>query len=139
MEQAIFAAGRSEDLQRNIDQIPGVVQSAVGYTGGITENPTYEDVTSQQTGHAEAVWVEYDTSKLTYETLVRQFFDFHDPTQLDRQEQNVGKQYRSAIFYTTDEQKEIAERVCDEVQAGVPAKIVTEITMAGPFYRTSAF
>jgi methionine-S-sulfoxide reductase len=135
MEQAIFAAGCFWGVQFYFDQVPGVIQTIVGYTGGALENPTYEEVITHTTGHAEAVWLEYDASKVAYETLVRQFFRMHDPTQLNRQGPDIGDSYRSAIFYVTDEQKEIAERVLNELQPKFAGKIVTEITEAGPFYR----
>jgi methionine-S-sulfoxide reductase len=139
MEQALFAAGCFWGVQYYFDQVPGVTQTIVGYTGGTTENPTYDDVLTHETGHAEAVWIEYDVSKVTFETLVRQFFRMHDPTQLDRQGPDVGDNYRSAIFYITDEQREVAERVRDELQAKFDGKIVTEITPAGPFYRAEKY
>ncbi|MEJ0073105.1 MAG: peptide-methionine (S)-S-oxide reductase MsrA [Candidatus Saccharibacteria bacterium] len=113
--------------------------TTVGYTGGTTENPTYEEVCTHTTGHAEATLIEFDTSKVTYETLVRQFFRMHDPTQLNRQGPDVGDSYRSAIFYVTDEQKEMAEKVKAELQPKFGGKIVTEITMAGPFYRAEEY
>jgi methionine-S-sulfoxide reductase len=139
MEQAIFAAGCFWGVQFYFDEVPGVTGTTVGYTGGTTEDPTYEDVLTHTTGHAEAVMVEFDASKVSYETLVRQFFRLHDPTQLNRQGPDVGDNYRSAIFYVTDEQKEIAERVKDELQQKFDGKIVTEITPAGPFYRAEEY
>lgn len=139
MEQAIFAAGCFWGVQYYFDQVPGVTQTLVGYTGGTTENPTYEEVVSHTTGHAEAVWIEYDASQVDYKTLVKQFFRMHDPTQLNRQGPDVGENYRSAIFYVTDEQKVIAEQVRDELQPKFNGKIVTEITPAGPFYRAEGY
>jgi methionine-S-sulfoxide reductase len=139
MEQAIFAAGCFWGVQYYFDQIPGVTQTIVGYTGGLIENPTYEDVLTHTTGHAEAIWIEYDVSKVDYETLVRQFFHMHDPTQLDRQGPDVGDNYRSAIFYITDEQREIASRIEAELQSKYDDKIVTEITEAKPFYHAEQY
>lgn len=139
MEQAIFAAGCFWGVQYYFDQVPGVTGTTVGYTGGTTENPTYEDVLTHTTGHAEAVHLEFDTSKVSYEMLVRHFFRLHDPTQLNRQGPDVGDNYRSAIFYVTDEQKEIAEKVKDGLQARYDDRIVTEITLAGPFYRAEEY
>jgi methionine-S-sulfoxide reductase len=139
MEQAIFAAGCFWGVQDYFDQIPGVTGTTVGYTGGTTENPTYEEVCTHTTGHAEAVLLEFDTGKVSYETLVRQFFYMHDPTQLNRQGPDVGDSYRSAIFYVTDEQKEIAEKVIAELQPKYDEKIVTEVAMAGPFYRAEEY
>jgi methionine-S-sulfoxide reductase len=139
MEQAIFAAGCFWGVQYYFDQIPGVMQTIVGFTGGTTENPVWDEVNMHTTGHAEAVWMEYDAAKVSYGTLVKQFFRMHNPTQLNRQGPDMGDNYRSAIFYTTDEQRETAERVKDELQPKFDSKIVTEITQAGPFYRAEEF
>lgn len=139
MQQAIFAAGCFWGVQYYFDQVPGVTGTTVGYTGGTIEDPTYEDVCSHTTGHAEAVLLEFDADKVSYETLVRQFFRMHDPTQLNRQGPDVGDNYRSAIFYVTDEQKEIAEKVLEELQPKYGQPIVTEITPAGPFYRAEDY
>lgn len=134
MEQIIFGAGCFWGVQFYFDQVPGVVKTTVGYSGGETENPTYEEVCSHTTGHAEVVWIEYDPKKVSFETLCRHFFRMHDPTQLDRQGPDVGENYRSCIFYVTDEQKEIAEKVCAEAQKDWDKPIVTVIEQAGPFY-----
>lgn len=139
MEQAIFAAGCFWGVQDYFDQIPGVTGTTVGYTGGTLENPTYEDVISHTTGHAEALLIEFDASKVSYETLVRQFFHMHDPTQLNRQGPDVGENYRSAIYYVTDDQKEIAEKVIADLQPKYDGKIVTEVTPVGPFYRAEEY
>jgi peptide-methionine (S)-S-oxide reductase len=139
MEQAIFAAGCFWGVQFYFDQVPGVTQTIVGYTGGSTENPTWDEVNTHTTGHAEATWVEFDPHTVSYETLVRQFFRMHNPTQLNRQGPDVGDNYRSAIFYITDEQKEVAQWVREELQPKFDGKIVTEITQAGPFYRAEEF
>lgn len=139
MQQAIFAAGCFWGVQFYFDQVPGVTATTVGYTGGTTEDPTYEEVCTHTTGHAEAVLAEFDTSKVTYETVVRQFFHMHDPTQLDRQGPDVGDSYRSAIFYVTDEQKQTAEKVKAELLTSFKEPIVTEITPAGPFYRAEEY
>lgn len=134
VNKAIFAAGCFWGVQYYFDQVPGVVKSMVGYTGGRTEQPSYEDVCYRDTGHAEAVLLEFDPKQIDYKTLVRQFFRMHDPTQLNRQGPDVGDQYRSAIFYFDDEQKTIAEAVRDEVQANLDQPIVTEISPAATFY-----
>jgi methionine-S-sulfoxide reductase len=139
MDQAIFAAGCFWGVQYYFDQVPGVHMTTVGYSGGTLEEPTYEEVISHTTGHAEAVLVEFDPRQVSYETLVRQFFRLHDPTQLNRQGPDVGDNYRSAIFYLTDEQKEIAERVRDELAPQYDEPIVTEITPAGPFYQAEDY
>ncbi len=135
MQQAIFAAGCFWGVQYYLDQIPGIKKTLVGYTGGQTENPTYEEVSAHGTGHAEAVWVEYDPAKVQYETLVRHFFRLHDPTQFDRQGPDVGDNYRSAIFYLNERQLASAEKIRDEVQPTLKDPIVTQIVPAGPFYR----
>jgi len=134
MEQTIFAAGCFWGVQFYFDQVPGVVKTTVGYTGGHTENPTYEQVCTHGTGHAEVTLVEFDPEKISFETLVKQFFRMHDPTQLNRQGPDVGDQYRSAIFYFNDEQKEIAEKVKKDLQPNFDKPIVTEITKATKFY-----
>ncbi len=139
MEQAIFAAGCFWGVQYYYDQVPGVTGTTVGYIGGTTENPSYEDVCSHTTGHAEAVLLEYDASKIDFEALVRHFFRLHDPTQLNRQGPDIGDSYRSAIFYVTDNQKEIAERVKLELAPNYKDPIVTEITSAEPFYRAEEY
>ncbi|MDB5688104.1 MAG: Peptide methionine sulfoxide reductase MsrA [Rhizorhabdus sp.] len=139
MEEAIFAAGCFWGVQYYFDQIPGVTGTTVGYSGGTTEDPTYEEVCSHGTGHAEAVMVEFDTSILSFEDLTRHFFRLHDPTQLNRQGPDVGDQYRSAIFYVSESQKETAERVRDELQPQFDDPIVTVIEPVGPFYRAEEY
>ena len=139
MEQAIFAAGCFWGVQFYFDQVPGVVETKVGYTGGETENPTYEEVCSHKTGHAEAVWIEFDPHKVSYETLVRHFFRLHDPTQLNRQGPNIGNDYRSAIFYLNEGQQKVAEKVRDAIQADFDKPIVTEITLSGRFYQAEPY
>jgi len=139
MEQAIFAAGCFWGVQYYFDQVPGVVATTAGYTGGTTEDPTYEEVCSHTTGHAEAVQVEFDTSQISFEALCKHFFRLHDPTQLDRQGPDVGDQYRSALYYFSDEQKAIAEAVMQEVQKDYKDPIVTEIGQAEPFYEAEDY
>ena len=134
MESAIFAAGCFWGVQYYFDQVPGVKSSLVGYTGGHTEEPTYEEVCTHKTGHAEAVKVTYDPTEVSYEVLVRQFFRMHDPTQLNRQGPDVGDQYRSAIFYESNEQRDTAMKVRDEVQERTEKQIVTQIVPAAEFY-----
>ena len=139
MEQAMFAGGCFWGVQFYLDQIPGVKKTLVGYSGGQTENPTYEEVSAHGTGHAETVWVEYDPKEVQYETLVRHFFRLHDPTQLDRQGPDVGDNYRSVIFYLNEQQLEVAEKVRDELQPRFKKPIVTQIVPAGPFYRAEDY
>jgi peptide methionine sulfoxide reductase msrA/msrB len=135
-ETAILAGGCFWGMQEIIRQIPGVIKSTVGYTGGTVPNPTYEMVCSHTTGHAEAVMVVFDPAKLSFEHLLGFFFRMHDPTTLDQQENDIGAQYRSAIFYTSDEQRQIAEQVKMQVDKSGKWKrpIVTEITKASVFY-----
>lgn len=139
MEQAIFPAGCFWGVQYYFDQVPGVVKTTAGYSGGTTEDPSYEDVLSHTTGHAEAVLIEYDPARVSYSSLVRHFFRMHDPTQLNRQGPDVGDNYRSAIFYVTDEQKVMAEDVLNAEQLHYTQPIVTEITAAGPFYTAEGY
>jgi peptide methionine sulfoxide reductase msrA/msrB len=105
MEEAIFAAGCFWGVQFYFDQVPGVAETEVGYTGGHTKKPTYEDVLTHTTGHAEATRIAYDPKKVSYETLLKQFFRMHDPTQMNRQGPDIGDNYRSAIFYKNVGQK----------------------------------
>lgn len=139
METAIFAAGCFWGVQFYFDQVPGVVRTVAGYTGGTVSDPTYEMVCTDTTGHAEAVLVEFDSEKVSYETLTRHFFRLHNPTQLNRQGPDMGTQYRSAIFYRTDQQRVVAEHIREELQPGYEQPIVTEITQAGPFYEAEAY
>ena len=135
-ETAIVAGGCFWGMQEIIRKIPGVISSTVGYTGGTIPNPTYEMVCSHSTGQAEAVKVIFDPSVLSYDQLLHYFFRMHDPTTLNRQENDIGDQYRSAIFYTTDEQKLTAEKVKAEIDKSGKWKkpLVTEITKASTFY-----
>ena len=135
-ETAIFSGGCFWGMQNILREIPGVIKTTVGYTGGTVPNPTYEMVCSHTTGHAEAVEILFDPAKLSYEQLLSYFFRMHDPTTRDRQENDIGSQYRSGIFYTSDEQKQIAERVKAEVDKSGKWKspVVTEITKATVFY-----
>jgi methionine-S-sulfoxide reductase len=139
MEQIIFAAGCFWGVQYYFDHIPGVTQTTVGYSGGMTEDPTYEEVCSHTTGHAEAVLVEFDTSKVSLKELCMQFFRMHDPTQLDRQGPDVGDQYRSAIYYFADEQKPVIEAVLEASASNFDKPIVTTVLPAGPFYQAEGY
>lgn len=136
-EKAIFAAGCFWGVEEAFRTLPGVTKTCVGYTGGDFDNPTYEDVCSGKTGHAEALEVMFDPSIISYETLVKKFFDIHDPTQIDRQGPDVGSQYRSAIFYTSPEQKEIAEKIKNELNEN--NDIATEIVEVSTFWEAEDY
>jgi methionine-S-sulfoxide reductase len=137
--KALFAAGCFWGVQFYFDQVPGVTGTIVGYTGGHTKNPTYEEICTHTTGHAEAVEIEFNPAKITYDQLARHFFRMHDPTQLNRQGPDVGDNYRSAIFYFTDEQRKAAEKIRGEAQQKLDQPIVTEITPASPFYKAENY
>jgi peptide-methionine (S)-S-oxide reductase len=137
MAKATFGAGCFWGVESAFRQVKGVTDVAVGYAGGTLKNPTYQDVCTDQTGHAEVVEVDFDPAQVSYEKLVRTFFDIHDPTTLNRQGPDFGKQYRSVIFYHDAEQEAIARKVKDELDnAGqFSRKIVTQIAPAPEFYR----
>jgi peptide-methionine (S)-S-oxide reductase len=138
LEEAVFGLGCFWGAERLFWQIPGVVTTAVGYAGGFTPNATYEEVCSGGTGHAEVVRVVFDPNKVSYEQLLRVFWEAHDPTQGMRQGNDVGTQYRSAIYVTTDAQKKVAEASKRAYQASLSAAhrgtITTEILDAPEFY-----
>ena len=140
MEKATFAAGCFWGVEHKLARVPGVTATAVGYMGGRVEQPTYEDVCTDETGHAEVAQVEFDPAKVSFETLVRKFYELHDPTQLNRQGPDEGSQYRSAIFCHSPEQKAAAERVTAEVNRGrFGGKIVTQIVPAATFWRAEEY
>ncbi|WP_432831648.1 peptide-methionine (S)-S-oxide reductase MsrA [Dactylosporangium sp. CA-092794] len=138
LEVAYFGMGCFWGAERIFWRIPGVYSTAVGYQGGFTKNPTYEETCSGRTGHTEAVQVVYDPAKVSYETLLKAFWENHDPTQGMRQGNDVGTQYRSAIYTTTPAQAATAaasrEAFAPVVHAAGHGEITTEITPAGPFY-----
>lgn len=138
-EEAIFAAGCFWGVEAAFLRVQGVLDVESGYTGGKRENPTYEQVCSGATGHAEAVRITFDPEQVTYEALVQKFFALHDPTQVDRQGPDIGTQYRSGIFYRTPAQRETAERVRDDVQRSVTLPVATEITPASTFWRAEEY
>lgn len=135
-ETAILAGGCFWGMEEILRQVPGVLETEVGYTGGESARPTYRDVSGGETGHAEAVRIVFDPKRLSYETLLEQwFFRMHDPTTANRQGNDIGTQYRSAIFVTSDAQRRAAEAVKQRMnQSGKwNGKIVTQIVDAGPF------
>jgi len=138
-QKALFAAGCFWGVQYYFDQVPGVIKTTVGYTGGHTKNPTYDEVCTHMTGHAEATLIEFDLQKVSYRTLLLQFFRMHDPTQLNRQGPDIGDSYRSAVFYFDEEQHKEAIQIRNRVQVEIDKPIVTQIEAAGPFYEAESY
>lgn len=136
LSTAVLAGGCFWGVEEIIREIPGVLETVVGYTGGSSKNPKYEDVKTGKTGHAEAIQIKFDEAKLSYEALLKEFFRLHDPTTKNRQGNDVGSQYRSAIFYQDDTQRQTAEKVKALVEASGKWKgtVVTEIVKATEFY-----
>ena len=138
LETAVFGLGCFWGAERKFWEAPGVFTTAVGYAGGTTEHPTYEQVCSGRTGHAEVVLVVYDPSQVTFDQLLKVFWESHDPTQGMRQGNDVGTQYRSGIYVSSPEQRRLAEASRDAYQRGLAAAgygpITTEILDAPPFY-----
>ena len=136
MEIATFGAGCFWGVEAAFRRVPGVIETAVGYSGGGLENPTYEDVCSGRTGHAEVVRLEFDPAKVSYDRLLAVFWASHDPTTLNRQGADVGTQYRSAVFFHGPEQEAAAVASKEKLEASgkLRGKIVTEITPAPAFY-----
>ncbi|MBI2005911.1 MAG: peptide-methionine (S)-S-oxide reductase MsrA [Nitrosopumilales archaeon] len=141
--KATFAAGCFWGVEELFRKIKGVSSTMVGYTGGAFENPTYEDVCSGTTGHAEAIQVEYDPTITSYEELLMIFWSNHNPTTLNRQGPDVGEQYRSAVFYHTQEQEAVAQKMKEKLQDAAMKrfgkKIVTEIKQASTFYKAEEY
>jgi len=133
LDTAIFASGCFWGTEYFFEKADGVISTQVGYIGGHKENPTYKDVCTGETGHAEAVRVVYDTTKTDYRTLCKLFFETHDPSQVDRQGPDVGNQYRSGIFYVNDEQKKVATEL-KQILEGKGLTVATEITKATTFW-----
>lgn len=133
---AILAGGCFWGVEELIRVFPGVLDTEVGYTGGTLPNATYHDVKKGNTGHAEAIRITFDPAKTSYEKILHYFFRLHDPTTLNRQGNDIGTSYRSAIFYLDEEQKAVAEKTKAEIEKSGKWKkpIVTEIIQAGPFY-----
>src|SRR5262252_7279280 len=141
-ESAVFAGGCFWGTQAVFERVKGVIHTTAGYAGGSAATATYNQVTTETTGHAESVEVVYDPSKITYGQLLRIFFSVaHDPTQLNRQGNDVGTSYRSAIFYGNDDQKRIANAYISQLDEAkvFPGKIVTEVTPLKGFYRAEAY
>ena len=141
METATFGAGCFWGVEATFRQVPGVVSTAVGYMGGTLANPTYQDVCTDKTGHAEAVQITYDPLKTSYSDLLKVFWENHDPTTLNRQGPDVGTQYRSVIFYHTPEQEAAASASKENLERAGAFKrsIVTEIVPASTFWRAEEY
>ncbi|QJE73198.1 peptide-methionine (S)-S-oxide reductase MsrA [Aerophototrophica crusticola] len=140
-ETAILAGGCFWGMEDLVRRVPGVLATRVGYTGGSLPNATYNDVKKGTTGHAEAIRITFDPSRLTYRRVLEFFFQIHDPTTRNRQGNDIGSQYRSAIFFTSPEQERVAREVVAAVDASAkwPGKVVTEIVPAGDFWEAESF
>jgi peptide-methionine (S)-S-oxide reductase len=141
MKKAIFGAGCFWGIEAEFRKVPGVTDTAVGYLGGSLENPTYQDVCTDTTGHAEVVEVQYDPARVSYDRLLEVFWNIHDPTTPNRQGPDFGTQYRSAIFYHDEAQQAsaLASRQAQEASGRFRRPIVTEITPASTFYRAEEY
>jgi len=138
-EIATFGAGCFWGVEATFRQMPGVVETAVGYEGGKTDNPTYRDVCSHDTGHAEVVEVTYDPTQIAYTDLLNVFWENHDPTTLNRQGPDIGDQYRSVIFFHSKEQEEAAKASKEAHAGSFKRPIVTQIVPAQTFYRAEEY
>ncbi|MFB6166837.1 MAG: peptide-methionine (S)-S-oxide reductase MsrA [Candidatus Nanohaloarchaea archaeon] len=134
MKEATVAGGCFWCVEAALKEVPGVSDTTVGYAGGDVEDPDYEEVCTGETGHAEAVRVEYDPEEITYRELLEVFFSIHDPTTRDREGPDVGSQYRSAVFYHDEEQEETVREVIDELESRVEGEVVTEVEELDGFY-----
>lgn len=135
-ETAVLSGGCFWGMEEVFRKVPGVTSTEVGYTGGTMVNPSYEDVSSGKTGHAESIQIQFDPKKISYEKLLKTYFRMHDPTSLNRQGNDVGTQYRSEIFYINDSQKKTAEQVIDLVNKSKKwsGPVVTKLEKAQKFY-----
>lgn len=139
MEKATFGAGCYWGVEASFQKIKGINSTRVGYMGGKTKNPTYEQVCTDETGHAEVVQIKYNPSVVSYDKLLEVFWSTHDPTQLNRQGPDIGTQYRSVIFYHSEEQKQIAEKSKQKQLEKYNKEIVTEITPAKEFFSAEEY
>jgi peptide-methionine (S)-S-oxide reductase len=140
-EIATFGAGCFWGIEAAFRRVPGVLDAAVGYSGGRTQNPSYQEVCTDTTGHAEVVQVTFDPEKLSYDQLLDVFWTIHDPTQVNRQGPDYGKQYRTAIFFHSPEQEAAAKKSKQALEASGKLRrpVATEITPAGPFWRAEEY
>jgi len=141
IEKATFAAGCFWGIESAFCQVEGVISTTVGYSGGNTKNPTYEEVCTDKTGHAESVLIEFNPELITYEKLLELFWSIHDPTTLNRQGPDIGSQYRSIVFYHSEEQKNMAINTKDKLEKSkrFSRKIVTEIIPSTVFYKAEEY
>jgi len=141
MEKATFAAGCFWGVEARFQQLPGVIETAVGYEGGSLNSPSYQQVCTDRTGHAEAVEIDFDPAKIAYQQLLDEFFALHDPTQLNRQGPDWGTQYRSVVFYHSPEQKVAAEQTIARLTAEkkFSKPIVTQVVPAETFWRAEDY
>ena len=140
-EIATFGAGCFWGIEAAFRRVPGVLDAVVGYSGGQTQNPSYQDVCTDTTGHAEVVQVTFDPEKISYDQLLNVFWTIHDPTQVNRQGPDYGKQYRTAIFFHSPEQEAAAKKSKQALEASGKLRrpVATEITLAGPFWRAEEY
>jgi len=141
IETALLAGGCFWGVEELIRSQPGVISTQVGYTGGVVPNPTYEIVKKGTSGHAEAIEIQFDPQKTTYENILKYFFKIHDPTTVNQQGNDRGTQYRSAIFFLSPEQEKTAKKIKElvDVSGAWKKPVVTEIIAAGPFYSAEAY
>ncbi len=139
IQKALFGAGCFWGIEEHFRTINGVIKTEVGYSGGKTKNPTYESVCYENTDHAEVLMLEYEDNVISYDNLLDQFWKCHDPTTLDKQGPDIGRQYRSVIYYYNSEQKKIANKSKENHQSNFQNKIVTEISQADIFYRAEEY
>ena len=139
IEKALFGAGCFWGVEEHFRKINGVIKTEVGYSGGNTKNPTYESVCYENTNHAEVLLIEFDNELISFDLLVEEFWKCHDPTTLNRQGPDVGRQYRSVIYYFNELQKNIANKSKEKHQQSLQYKIVTEISHADIFYKAEEY
>ena len=139
IQKALFGAGCFWGVEEYFNKINGVIKTEVGYSGGNSKNPTYESVCYQNTDHAEVLHIDFDDNIISYENLVEEFWKCHDPTTLDRQGPDMGRQYRSVIYYFNEYQKNIAEKSKDKSQHSFQIRIVTEVSKAAIFYKAELY
>ena len=139
IQKALFGAGCFWGVEEKFSNINGIIKTEVGYSGGRTKNPSYESVCYENTEHVEVLFVEFNEEIISYEKLVQEFWKCHDPTTLDRQGPDIGRQYRSVIYYFDQNQKEIADKSKEKYQVNLQNRIVTEISKADVFYKAEEY